>query len=72
MSAPDQPVARPAASPLQVARAVLWSFVGIRKSAGYEDDVASISPKQAIIAGILGAAAFVAGLVILVRFLTAQ
>ena len=72
MSAPDQPVARPAASPLQVARAVLWSFVGIRKSAGYEDDVARISPKQAITAGILGAAAFVAGLVVLVRFLTAQ
>lgn len=61
-----------AASPLQVLRAVLWSFIGIRKSAGYEDDVAKISPKQAIVAGIFGAAVFVASLVVLVRFLTAK
>lgn len=60
------------ASPLQVMRAVLWSFIGIRKSAGYEDDVARISPKQAIIAGIFGAAVFVAALVVLVRVVTAK
>lgn len=60
------------ASPLQVVRAVLWSFIGIRKGAGYEDDVAKIKPMQAIIAGVFGAAIFVASLVILVRFLTAK
>lgn len=60
------------ASPLQVARAVMWSFIGIRKSAGYEDDVAKISPVQAILAGLFGAALFVGGLVMLVRFLTAK
>ena len=60
------------ASPFQVLRAVMWSFIGIRKSAGYEDDVAKISPKQAILAGIFGAGLFVGGLVMLVRFLTAK
>lgn len=60
------------ASPLQVARAVMWSFIGIRKSSGYENDVARITPAQAIIAGIIGAALFVGGLVMLVRHLTAQ
>ena len=72
MSASEKPKAAAAASPLQVARAVFWSFIGIRKSAGYEDDVAKISPRQAIVAGIFGAAVFVAGLVILVGFLTAK
>ena len=71
----NQPVDKPSparASPLQVARAVLWSFIGIRKSGGYEDDVAKISPRQAIIAGILGAALFVTCLVVLVKVLTAK
>lgn len=73
MTVPDKsPNATVAASPLQVARAVLWSFIGIRKGAGYADDVARIKPAQAIIAGIFGAAIFVASLVVLVRFLTAK
>ena len=60
------------ASVLQVFRAVLWSFIGIRKKSGYEDDVARIKPAQVIIAGIIGAAIFVGSLVVLVRFLTAK
>jgi amino acid transporter len=60
------------AGPLQVFRAVLWSFIGIRKSSGYADDVAKIRPVQAIVAGLIVAALFVAGLVVLVRFLTAK
>ncbi len=73
MGAPDKTLIKPvSASPLQVARAVLWSFIGIRKGAGYEDDVARIKPAQAIIAGIFGAAIFVGSLVMLVRFLTAK
>ena len=60
------------ATPLQAMRAVLWSFIGIRKSSGYEDDIAKISPVQAIIAGIFGAAVFVSALVVLVRVVTAK
>ena len=60
------------ASGLQVMKAVMWSFIGIRKRSGYEDDVAKIKPAQAIIAGIIGAALFVAVLVTLVTFLTAK
>ena len=32
------------AGPLQVARAVLWSFIGIRRRAAYEKDVVTIKP----------------------------
>ena len=60
------------ASPFQVLKAVLWSFIGIRKGSGYADDVAKIKPLQAIVAGLIVAALFVASLVILVRFLTAK
>lgn len=60
------------ASPLQVIRAVLWSFIGIRKRSGYEDDVAKIKPVQVIVAGIFAAAVFVTILVVLVKFLTAK
>lgn len=66
------PGEKPKASALQVMRAVLWSFIGIRKGAGYADDVARIRPVQAIVAGLIAAAIFVGGLVILVSFLTAK
>ena len=56
------------ASPLQVARAVFWSFFGIRKRRDYEADSIELKPQQVIIAGLIGAAVFVAGLILLVRF----
>ncbi|HEY7655751.1 MAG TPA: DUF2970 domain-containing protein [Burkholderiales bacterium] len=58
------------ATPLQVAKAVASAFVGIRRRAAHERDVVTITPVQAIVAGIIGAAIFVAGLVLLVRFIT--
>jgi Protein of unknown function (DUF2970) len=60
------------ASSAQVMKAVMWSFIGIRKRAGFENDVARIKPLQAIIAGVIGAALFVAVLVTLVTYLTAK
>ena len=60
------------ASNLQVMRAVMWSFIGIRKRSGYENDAAKIKPAQAIVAGLIGAALFVTSLVVLVSFLTAK
>ncbi|MGJ8619235.1 MAG: DUF2970 domain-containing protein [Methylophilaceae bacterium] len=55
------------ASLFQVIRMVLWTMVGIRAQKGYEDDVAKITPKQAIIAGIIGAIIFVFTVVLLVN-----
>ena len=56
------------ASPLQVAKAVFWSFLGIRKRRDYEADSVELKPQQVIIAGLIGAAVFVASLILLVRF----
>jgi len=60
------------ASPLQVARAVFWSFLGIRKRRDYETDSVELKPRQVIIAGLIGAALFVSGLILLVRFVVGR
>ena len=58
------------ASPLDVAKAVFWSFLGIRKRTAHEKDAVTIKPHQVIVAGIIGAIIFVLTLVVLVRFIT--
>lgn len=58
------------ASPLHVVKAVLSAFVGIRKGAAHEQDIATLTPAQVIVTGIIAAAVFVLGLVLLVRFIT--
>lgn len=58
------------ATPLQVAKAVLSAFIGIRKRAKHEHDAATLSPAHVVIAGIIGAVIFVLSLVMLVHFIT--
>jgi len=61
---------KPKATPLQVAKAVFWSFFGVRKRAEYEKDAVSLTLKQVVVAGIIGGIIFVLSLVMLVRFIT--
>ena len=65
----SEPGKRTNATPLQVAKAVLWSFFGIRKRAEYEKDAVTLTLPQVVVAGIIGAAIFVLSLVMLVRFI---
>lgn len=58
------------ATPLQVAKAVLSAFLGIRRRAAHEHDAVTLTPLQVIIAGIIGAVIFVLSLVMLVRYIT--
>ena len=55
------------ASPLQVVKAVLWSFFGVRRRAEHEADAVRLKPSQVIITGILLAVVFVLVLVTIVR-----
>jgi preprotein translocase subunit Sec61beta len=57
------------ATPLQVAKAVFWSFFGIRRRAEYEKDAVALKPAQVIVAGIIGAILLVLSLVTLVQFI---
>jgi hypothetical protein len=57
---------------LQTVKAVAWSFVGLRKGAGYQQDVQRLNPVHVIVAGIVGAALFVLALVLVVRWVVAS
>lgn len=58
------------ATPLQVAKAVFWSFFGVRKRAQYEKDAVTLTLRQVVVAGIIGGVIFVLSLVMLVSFIT--
>lgn len=61
-------VVRRPASFGQTARAVLWSFFGVRKRAHYEEDAARLNPVHVIVMGIVGAALFIAVLLSIIKF----
>lgn len=52
----------------QTAKAVAWSFFGVRKRENYERDAASLNPVHVIIMGIIGAALFIAALLLIIKF----
>lgn len=73
MTAPVDPREEPSPTARKAAfgqtfRAVAWSFLGIRRSADHEQDVAQLNPIHVVIAAVLGAAVFVVFLVLLVHF----
>jgi hypothetical protein len=65
-----QPDARKKASAGQVAKAVFWSFFGVRRSRDHDRDAVSITPLQVVVAGVIGAAVFVVCLIIIVQMVT--
>ena len=66
-----QATQRPA-SLLQTLRAVAWSFLGIRRASGLEDDVQKLSPVHVVIGGVLGAALFVVLILLLVLWVVSS
>ena len=53
-------------------KAVLWSFFGVRKKSGYEEDVQKLNPVHVIIAGIIAAVLFVLALLMVVKMVVAK
>ncbi|SMP68975.1 DUF2970 domain-containing protein [Noviherbaspirillum suwonense] len=53
-------------------KAVFWSFFGVRKRRDYEKDAAQLNPVYVIIAGLIGAALFIAVLIFIVRMVVAK
>jgi hypothetical protein len=53
-------------------KAVFWSFFGVRKKRDYEQDAAQLNPVHVIIAGLIGAALFIAILVMIVKLVAAK
>ena len=68
MSAPLKEAVARRGSFGQTMKAVAWSFFGVRRSAEYERDANRLNPVHVVIAGVIGAALFVAALVVLVNW----
>jgi len=62
------PPAPPAGTFWQTARAVAWSFFGVRRAADLENDVQRLNPVHVVVGGVLGAALFVVVLVWFVKW----
>ncbi len=52
-------------------RAVLWSFVGVRRRQAYHDDAGSLNPFAVVLAGVFAGAMFVVVIVIVVQVVLA-
>jgi len=71
MSAPEAPVTSRKPGVLYTLRAVLWGFLGVRRKSDYQQDLVKLNPLHLIAVGVLVAFAFVAGLMLLVRWVVA-
>jgi hypothetical protein len=54
---------------LHTARAVAWSFLGIRKGSGLQEDMQRLNPLHVIVVALAGVAVFVGGLIALVNWI---
>lgn len=68
----ERNVVRRKASFRATAKAVFWSFFGVRKKSDYESDAVQLNPVHVLIAGIIGAAIFVGILIVIVKIVVAQ
>ena len=59
--------AKPFAGFVQTARAVLWSFFGVRRKSDYENDAAQLNPVYVIVMGVAAAALFIIVLIVIVN-----
>ncbi len=56
----------------QTLKAVLWALFGVRKSSGYQEDIAKLNPVHLVIAGLLAGVIFVVGLVLIAQWVVAS
>ena len=53
---------------LHTAKAVAWSFIGIRKNSAYQDDLARLNPLHVVLVALVAVVLLVAGMVALVHW----
>ncbi len=69
MSAPQAPRK---GSLWRTLRAVAWSFFGVRKNSGYQDDLAKLNPLHIIGVAFVVVVVFVTALILIVRWVAAS
>jgi len=53
-------------------KAVAWSFLGIRKSGAFQDDISKLNPLHIIAVGVVAALLFILSLIALVNWVVAK
>ncbi|MBZ1349866.1 DUF2970 domain-containing protein [Alcaligenaceae bacterium LF4-65] len=56
----------------QTLKAVAWAMFGVRKGAGYQEDIAKLNPVHLVIAGLLFGVLFVTSLLTIVGWVLAS
>jgi amino acid transporter len=59
-------------SVLRSLKLVAWSFLGIRSSKGYSEDLSKVNPLHVVVVGIVCALVLVVGLIGLVNWVVAK
>ncbi|MDG5978362.1 hypothetical protein H010_24135 [Hydrogenophaga taeniospiralis CCUG 15921] len=66
-----QPVHQRKGSLVGTVKAVLWGFLGVRRNADYQNDIAKLNPIHLLVVGLVMALLFVLGLILLVNWVVA-
>jgi hypothetical protein len=53
---------------LRSMKLVAWSFLGIRSSSGYREDLSKVNPMHVVLAGLIGVLLLIGGLIGLVNW----
>lgn len=57
---------------LHTIRAVAWSFIGIRESSAYKEDLAKLNPLHVVAVAITGVVLFIVSLIFFVNWVVAR
>ncbi len=57
---------------LRSVKAVAWSFLGIRKSSEFQEDIDKLTPLHVLGVGLVAGLLFVIGLIVLVNLVVAK
>ncbi len=62
----------PQASLWATVKDVAWSFLGVRKNSGFQDDIAQLKPYHIIAVGLVGGILLVVSLIALVNWIVVK
>lgn len=66
-----EPIHQRKGSLVGTVKAVLWGFLGVRRNADYQSDIAKLNPVHIIVVGVIMALLFVLTLILLVNWVVA-
>ena len=67
----EVPLHKRTGSLLGTVKAVLWGFLGVRRKADYQDDIAKLNPVHLLVVGLVMGLLFVISLILVVNWVVA-